>query len=196
LRAQNRTIFPQNFIRSFGRLFVGFVEAIKKAPFFISRHQKGRLCLIHHPAGAFQDAPAYFFAYEEEFTMNDQNETAQLRFLEETATRLRQNGFTVEPIEDHHLPVCWEKGRLCRVSSKGSVLYRQERAAPGAQDALQTVIDIAKTTSEYMPMMERTPQLKARNLEAIPIFFLKCDLQFPPGTSLCIMQPLKRMPQV
>ena len=41
--------------------------------------------------------------------MNDQNEPAQLRFLEETAIRLRQNGFTVEPIEDHHLPVCWEK---------------------------------------------------------------------------------------
>ena len=30
--------------------------------------------------------------------MNDQNEPAQLRFLEETAIRLRQNGFTVEPI--------------------------------------------------------------------------------------------------
>ena len=42
--------------------------------------------------------------------MNDQNETAQLRYLEETATRLRQNGFTVEPIEDHHLPVCGKKG--------------------------------------------------------------------------------------
>ena len=48
--------------------------------------------------------------------MNDQNETAQLRFLEETAIRLRQNGFTVEPVRDHHLPVCWEKGRLCRIS--------------------------------------------------------------------------------
>ena len=47
--------------------------------------------------------------------MNEQNETTQLRFLEETATRLRQNGFTVEPIEDHHLPVCWEKGRLCPI---------------------------------------------------------------------------------
>ena len=58
--------------------------------------------------------------------MNDQSGTAQLRFLEETAIRLRQNGFTVEPIEDHHLPVCWVKGRLCRVSGKGSVLYRQE----------------------------------------------------------------------
>ena len=55
--------------------------------------------------------------------MNHQNEPAQLRFLEETAIRLRQNGFTVEPIEDHHLPVCWEKGRLCHISGKGCVLY-------------------------------------------------------------------------
>ena len=75
--------------------------------------------------------------------MNDQNETAQLRYLEETAIRLRQNGFTVEPIEDHHLPVCWEKGRLCRVSGRGSVLYRQENVdGIGAQDALQSVIRI------------------------------------------------------
>ena len=76
--------------------------------------------------------------------MNDQNEPAQLRFLEETAIRLRQNGFTVEPIEDHHLPVCWEKGRLCRITGKGSVLYRQENVdSIRAQDALQVVIDTA-----------------------------------------------------
>ena len=97
--------------------------------------------------------------------MNDQNETAQLRFLEETAIRLRQNGFTVEPIEDHHLPVCWEKGRLCRISGKGSVLYRQECVdVPGAQDALQAVIDTAKMTSEYMAILEYAPQLKATDL--------------------------------
>ena len=97
--------------------------------------------------------------------MNDQNETTQLRYLEETATRLRQNGFTVEPIEDHHLPVCWEKGRLCRVSGKGSVLYRQERVdVPGAQDALQAVIDTAKMTSEYMAILETAPLLKASGL--------------------------------
>ena len=97
--------------------------------------------------------------------MNDQNETAQLRFLEETAIRLRQNGFTVEPIEDHHLPVCWEKGRLCRVSGKGSVLYRQECVdSVRAQDALQTVIDTAKMTSEYMAILEYAPQLKATDL--------------------------------
>ena len=97
--------------------------------------------------------------------MNDQSGTAQLRFLEETAIRLRQNGFTVEPIEDHHLPVCWEKGRLCRVSGKGSVLYRQERVdALGAQDALQAVIDTAKMTSEYMAILEYAPQLKVTDL--------------------------------
>ena len=91
--------------------------------------------------------------------------TAQLRFLEETAIRLRQNGFTVEPIEDHHLPVCWEKGRLCRISGRGSVLYRQECVdSVRAQDALQTVIDIAKTTSEYMAILETAPRLKASGL--------------------------------
>ena len=97
--------------------------------------------------------------------MNDQNETAQLRFLEETAIQLRQNGFTVEPIEDHHLPVCWEKGRLCRISGKGSVLYRQECVdVPGAQDALQAVIDTAKMTSEYTAILENAPRLKASGL--------------------------------
>ena len=97
--------------------------------------------------------------------MNNQNETAQLHYLEETAIRLRQNGFTVEPIEDHHLPVCWEKGCLCRISGRGSVLYRQECVdVPGAQDALQTVIDTAKITSEYMAIMEHAPQLKASGL--------------------------------
>ena len=97
--------------------------------------------------------------------MNDQNETAQLRYLEETAIRLRQNGFTVEPIEDHHLPVCWEKGRLCRISGKGSVFYRREDAdTPQAEDALFRVEDIAAKTLEYMTAMETAPRLKATDL--------------------------------
>lgn len=97
--------------------------------------------------------------------MNDQNETAQLRYLEETAIRLRQNGFTVEPIEDHHLPARWEKGRLCRVSGKGSVLYRQENVdSVRAQDALQSVIDTAKMTSEYMAILETATLLKVGGL--------------------------------
>ena len=98
--------------------------------------------------------------------MNHQNEPAQLRFLEETANQLRQNGFTVEPIEDHHLPVSVEKGRLCRISGKGSVLYRQENVdSIRAQDALQSVIDTAQMTSEYMAILETAPRLKASGLD-------------------------------
>ena len=97
--------------------------------------------------------------------MNDQNETAQLRFLEETAIRLRQNGFTVEPIEDHHLPVCWKKGRLCRITGKGSVYYcREDTDTPQAEDALFRIEDIAAKTLEYMTAMETAPRLKASGL--------------------------------
>ena len=97
--------------------------------------------------------------------MNDQNGTTQLRFLEETGIRLRQDGFTVEPIEDHHLPVCWEKGRLCRITGKGSVFYRREDAdTPQAEDALFRIEDIAAKTLEYMTAMETAPRLKATGL--------------------------------
>ena len=98
--------------------------------------------------------------------MNEQNETAQLRFLEEIAIRLRQNGFTVEPIKDQHLPVRWEGHYLCRISGRGSVLYRQENVdSIGAQDALQIVIHTAAMTAEYMTAMERAPVLQATGLE-------------------------------
>lgn len=45
------------------------------------------------------------------------------------------------------------------------MLYRQERAAPGAQAALQSVIDTAKMTSEYMAILKTAPQLKASGLD-------------------------------
>ena len=45
------------------------------------------------------------------------------------------------------------------------MLYRQERTAPGAQAALQSVIDTAKMTSEYMAILETAPQLKASGLD-------------------------------
>ena len=97
--------------------------------------------------------------------MNDQTNMAQLRYLEELKISLVHAGFEPERIEDHHLPVRWEKGRLCRISGKGSVLYRQECVdVPGAQDALQVVIDTAKMTSEYMAILEYAPRLKATDL--------------------------------
>ena len=98
--------------------------------------------------------------------MNDQTNMAQLRYLEELKISLVHAGFEPERIEDQHLPVRWENHYLCRVSGRGSVLYRQENMdGIGAQDALQTVIHIAAMTAEYMTAMERTPKLQAPGLE-------------------------------
>ena len=97
--------------------------------------------------------------------MNDQTNMAQLRYLEELKIGLVHAGFEPERIEDQHLPVRWENHYLCRVSGKGSMLYRQECVdVPGAQDALQAVIDTAKMTSEYMAILETALRLKVGGL--------------------------------
>ena len=97
--------------------------------------------------------------------MNDQTNMAQLRYLEELKIGLVHAGFELERIEDQHLPVRWEGHYLCRVSGRGSVLYRQECVdVPGAQDALQAVIDTAKMTSEYMAILETALRLKVGGL--------------------------------
>ena len=98
--------------------------------------------------------------------MNDQTNMAQLRYLEELKISLVHAGFEPERIEDQHLPVCWEKGRLCRITGKGSVFYRREDVdTPQAEDALYRVEDIAAKTLEYMTAMESAPQLKASGLD-------------------------------
>ena len=98
--------------------------------------------------------------------MDNQNGTAQLRYLEETSARLRRTGFETMPVEDQQLLVKWNGSDLCRISSKGSVLYRQQNVdASGVQTKIHEVIDIAKLTSEYMTMLERAPQLRADGLE-------------------------------
>ena len=98
--------------------------------------------------------------------MNDQTNMVQLRYLEELKIGLVHAGFEPERIEDQHLPIRWEDHYLCRISGRGSVLYRQENVdSIRAQDALQTVIDIAKMTSEYMAILETAPRLKASGLD-------------------------------
>ena len=102
---------------------------------------------------------------QEEHKMDSQNETAQLRYLEETSIRLRRMDFETMPAEDQQLPVKWNGSDLCRITGKGSVLYRQENVdSIRAQDVLQSVIDTAKTISEYMAILEYAPQLKATDL--------------------------------
>ena len=97
--------------------------------------------------------------------MDSQNETAQLRYLEETSIRLRRMDFETMPAEDQQLPVKWNGSDLCRISGRGSVLYREENVdCIWAKDALRSVIDTAKMTSEYMAILETATLLKAGGL--------------------------------
>ena len=97
--------------------------------------------------------------------MNSSNTGQQLRYLEEVCISLHRAGFETKPPEDCHLPILWNDAPLCRISGKGSVLYRQENVdSDRTQDALQSVIDTAKMTSEYMAILETAPRLKATDL--------------------------------
>ena len=98
--------------------------------------------------------------------MDTQNTSRQLRYLEEVRIPLHRAGFGTLLVEGEQLPVLWNGAPLCRISGKGSVLYRQENVdGIGAQDALQTVINTAAMTAEYMTAMERAPKLQATGLE-------------------------------
>ena len=97
--------------------------------------------------------------------MNNSNTGQQLRYLKEVCISLHRAGFETKPPEDCQLPILWNDAPLCRITGKGSVLYHQENVdSIRAQDVLQSVIDTAKMTSEYMVILEYAPRLKASGL--------------------------------
>ena len=89
----------------------------------------------------------------------------QTKYLAEVSRQLRRAGFEVRQEEDGRLSVAQESRRLCRVNSEGIVFYDPEAVADKVQ-AVQQVIGVACTTSEYMRQMERAPELEADGLES------------------------------
>lgn len=97
--------------------------------------------------------------------MNTESNTAQVRYLKEVTVNLRREGFEVGCLQDQHLPVSWNGSNLCRISSKGSILYRQETVDTfDVQKALDQVVSIVNLTREYMRMLEYAPPMKAQGL--------------------------------
>lgn len=98
--------------------------------------------------------------------MKDRNTEQQFRYLGEVCACLHRAGFETTQIEDSQIPVEWNGAPLCRITGKGSVLYRREDMnTPQAGDALLCVEDIAARTLEYMTIIETAPSLKADGLE-------------------------------
>ena len=88
------------------------------------------------------------------------------RYFQELTLNLQREGFAVKPeTEEGLLPVELDGQHLCLARASGAVRYRREDAADEHRSAaLDSVISIAKTTTEYMSQMEAAPQLTASGL--------------------------------
>ncbi len=89
------------------------------------------------------------------------------RFFDEVGRNLRRGGFETETVEgDGLLPVRWQGQLLCRVTAEGGVRYLPDDVQRVAgDDAVRRVTDIAKTTAQYMKLLEAAPPLRAKGLE-------------------------------
>ena len=88
------------------------------------------------------------------------------RYFQELTLNLQREGFAVKPeTEEGLLPVELDGQRLCLARASGAVRYRREDAADEHRSAaLDSVISITQTTTEYMGQMEAAPQLTASGL--------------------------------
>ncbi len=89
------------------------------------------------------------------------------RYFEEVARNLRRGGFEAEAVSgDGLLPVRWQGQPLCQVTAEGGVRHLPDDVQRVAgDDAVGRVTDIAKTTAQYMKLLEAAPPLKAKGLE-------------------------------
>ncbi len=79
---------------------------------------------------------------------------------------LQREGFTISSEKDSLLSVEIEGQHLCQITDSGGVRYwKEDVAGDNRSEALDKVVDIAKTTAEYMSQMESAPQLTASGLE-------------------------------
>ena len=94
------------------------------------------------------------------------NAEEKTRYFQELTLNLQREGFAVKPeTEEGLLPVELDGQHLCLARASGAVRYRREDAADEHRStALDSVISIAKTTTEYMSQMEAAPQLTASGL--------------------------------
>ena len=94
------------------------------------------------------------------------NAEEKSRYFQELTLNLQHEGFAVKPVtEEGLLPVELDGQRLCLARASGAVRYQREDVADEHRSAaLDSVISIAKTTTEYMSQMEAAPQLTASSL--------------------------------
>lgn len=98
--------------------------------------------------------------------MNQKEETAIRKYYAEVGLRLREAGFGAGPPEDAVLPIGWQGIPLCRIGPGGGVTFKPEvRESEELAPQLDKAVCIARTTAQYIGIMEGAPPLKARGLD-------------------------------
>lgn len=88
------------------------------------------------------------------------------RYLQETALRLRNEGYAVEWQQAEQLIVTNENGLLCRVENPGGVSYHQgDMSDSEIVEAKDHVYEISSQVAQYMRNMDRAPLLKVPGVE-------------------------------
>ena len=89
----------------------------------------------------------------------------QTKYLSEVGSRLRREGFTVQPEYSGLLPIEKDAHQICNVNVHGNVSYDPDQVRRnGLEDALDQVRRIADETLTYMKQMASAPPLVADGL--------------------------------
>ena len=89
----------------------------------------------------------------------------QTKYLSEVGSRLRREGFTVQPEYSGLLPIEKDAHQICNVNVHGNVSYDPDQVRRNClEDALDQVRCIAAETLTYMKQMASAPPLVADGL--------------------------------
>lgn len=88
------------------------------------------------------------------------------KLLREISRTLWYNDFKTEFVNDNSLIVVLDEKPLCKIADTGSVRYRElDIGDQQRNDALDHVIEISKTVSEYMSLLASAPPLNVSSLD-------------------------------
>ena len=88
---------------------------------------------------------------------------ASTKYLEELSRQLRSQGLTVHPRESRDIDVELDGSTLCRINDLGNLGYFADKIT-GKEAVLDRIRDMARSTREYMTLLEQAPPLAAEGL--------------------------------
>lgn len=88
---------------------------------------------------------------------------ASTKYLEELSRQLRSQGFAIHPRESRDIDVEYDGSLLCRVNDLGNLGYFADKFA-GKESILDRIRETARSTREYMTLLEQALPLAAEGL--------------------------------